>query len=107
LNEHARISGWVSASELSRTAKDDTGALAACESAVSAMRNIGDPARRCDYVMGICNELQYLKGKDAAAQLLAEAGPWTRAIDDVKRRRQAVVSFAATLFSLDELTRGQ
>jgi hypothetical protein len=107
LNEHARISGWVSVSELSRQAGDNPGALSACDGAVDAMRSLDDPARRCDYVMGICNELQYLKGMPAAAALLAEAGPWTKEIDDIPRRRQAVVAFASALFNLDDFTRGQ
>jgi hypothetical protein len=107
LNEHARISGWVSVSELSRQARDDAGALSACDGALAAIRAIEDPARRCDYVMGVCNELQYLRGKPAAAGLLAEAGPWTKSIDDVRLRRLAVVSFASALFNLDDFARGQ
>jgi hypothetical protein len=107
LNDHARISGWVSISELSRHAKDNRGASSACDGAVIATRAIEDPARRCDYVMGVCNELQYLKGKSAAAELLAEVGPWSKSIDDVRLRRLAVVSFAAALFNLDDFSRGQ
>jgi hypothetical protein len=107
LNDHARISGWISVSELSRQADDDESARSACDSAVTAMRGIEDPAVRCEYVMGVCNELQYLRGAPAAAMVLAESGPWTKAIDDVARRRQAVISFAAALFNLDDFTRGQ
>jgi hypothetical protein len=107
LNDHARLSGWVSISELSRLAGDDDGGIAACDGAVAAMRAIDNPDTRCDYVMGVCNQIQYLKGKPAAAQVLCEAGPWTKAIDDVPRRRQAVVSFAAALFNLDDFTNGQ
>jgi hypothetical protein len=107
LNDHARISGWISVSELSRTVDDTVGATKACEGAIAAMNAIADPAVRCDYVMGISNELQYLKGPEAAARMLAAAGPWTKSIDDVARRRQAVVSFAAALFNLDDYAAGQ
>jgi hypothetical protein len=107
LNDHARLSGWVSISELSRSAGDEDGGTAACDGAVAAMRAIENPDTRCDYVMGVCNQIQYLKGKPAAAEILSEAGPWTKAIDDVPRRRQAVVSFAAALFNLDDFPAGQ
>lgn len=107
LNDHARLSGWISISELSRLADDKGAAINACDSAAAAMLAIEDPARRCEYVMGIANELQYLKGKPAAAALLDQAGPWTPAIDDVSRRRQAVVSFASALFNLDDYLAGQ
>ena len=107
LNDHARLSGWISISELSRQADDKLAAIAACDGAAKAMLAIEDPARRCEYVMGIANELQYLKGKPAAAALLDQAAPWTPSIDDVSRRRQAVVSFASALFNLDDYPAGQ
>ena len=107
LNDHARLSGWISISELSRQADDKLAAIDACDGAAKAMLAIEDPARRCEYVMGIANELQYLKGKPAAAALLALAAPWTPSIDDVSRRRQAVVSFASALFNLDDYSAGQ
>lgn len=107
LNDHARLSGWVSISELSRRIKDDVIARNACDQAVKAVRQIEDPARRCEYVMGIANELQYLQGKPAAINLLAEAGPWTRSIDNLSRRRQAEVAFASALFNLDDYDAGQ
>lgn len=107
LNDHARLSGWISISELSRQADDMAAAGDACDSAAKAMLAIEDPARRCEYVMGIANELQYIKGKPAAAALLDQAGPWTPSIDDVSRRRQAVVSFASALFNLDDYLAGQ
>ncbi len=107
LNDHARISGWVSVSELSRAVKDTDGANTACDGAIKAVREIEDPAVRCEYVMGICNEMQYLKGKAKAADLLAEAGPWTKNIDQIDHRRLAVVSFAGALFNLDDFAKGQ
>jgi hypothetical protein len=107
LNEHARLSGWVSASELSRSIEDKDGAASACESAVADLEKLPDPATRCQYVMGVSNELMFIKGKDEAGKMLAKSGPWTKNIDDVKLRRQAVVSFATALFNLDEYPAGQ
>jgi len=102
LNDHARISGWISVSQLARQAKDLALAITACDSAAVAMMAIEDPAKRCQYVMGIGNELQYLKGKPAAAALLAQAAPWTKSIDNVPTRRAATVAFACALFTLDD-----
>jgi hypothetical protein len=107
LDEQARISGWVSVSELCREAGDKSAASSACDGAVVALRAIEDPARRCEYVIGVCNELQYLKGKGYASKLLDEAGEWTRSIDSVGRRRQAVTGFASALFNLDDYAAGE
>jgi len=104
LNDHARISGWISISQLARQADDLALAVGACDSAKAAMTAIEDPAKRCQYVMGISNELQYLKGKPAAAALLALAAPWTRVIDNLPKRREATVAFASALFTLDDFT---
>jgi len=107
LTSHARISGWVSIADLRRSTADSSGAISACDHAASAMNALEDPSLRCEYVMGIANQLQYLKGASAAAAILDLAGPWTRSIDDITRRRQAVVSFASALFSLDDFPAGQ
>lgn len=107
LDEQARISGWVSVSELSREASDKTTAGEACDGAVAALRAIEDPAHRCEYVIGVCNELQYLKGKQDAARVLGEAGAWTKSIDSVPMRRRAVTGFASALFNLDEYEAGE
>ncbi len=107
LNEHARLSGWVSASELSRSVKDLPGATLACQAAQADLLKIEDPAKRCLYVMGVANETQYTQGLLAAAALLTQAGPWTKSIDNVTNRKQAVVSFATALFNLDDYSAGQ
>ena len=107
LNTHARMSGWVSVSELSRRVKDAAGALSATEAALRDLDGVEDPGKRCQYVMGLANELQYIKGKPAAAALLARAGPWTKSIDNLPLRRQALVAFSAALFTLDDFTAGQ
>ena len=107
LNDHARISGWVSISELSRRIDDMPSASTATEAALREMERIEDPSKRCQYVMGLANELQYIKGKPAAAALLAKAGPWTKSIDSVPQRRQALVAFSTALFNLDDFAAGQ
>ncbi|MEX0774829.1 MAG: hypothetical protein WD042_03840 [Phycisphaeraceae bacterium] len=107
LNDHARLSGWVSVSELSRGAGDAEAGLRAVDQAVGELRKIADEAERCQYVMGLANELQYLKGPHDAAALLSEAGPWARQMDDVPERRRALMAFASALFNLDDFTPGQ
>jgi hypothetical protein len=42
-----------------------------------------------------------------AAGLLEDAGPWTRSIDDVAKRRAAVTAFASALFNIDNYSAGQ
>lgn len=107
LTEHARLSGWISVSELSRAADDTGRANSACDGAVKALLAIDDPGRRCEYVMGIGNELAYLKGNEAAGKLVDQAGPWTKSIDDLQRQRQAVLTFANVLFNLNDYEAGQ
>lgn len=107
LATHPRISGWVSIAELARLAGDDAGGAAAVEQALVAFDAIEDGAERCDYVMGIANELHHARGELAAATLLERAGPWTRDIDDITERRRAVTAFACALFNLDRYGAGQ
>lgn len=107
LNDHARISGWVSISELSRRINDMAGAATATEAALRELDRIEDPSKRCEYVMGLANELQYIKGKAAAAELLGRAGPWTKSIDNLSQRRQALIAFSTALFNLDDFDAGQ
>jgi hypothetical protein len=107
LNDHARLSGWVSVSELCRAVDDKAGAATACDGAVAELEKLPSEAARCEYVMGVSNELQYIRGKEAAAKMLEKAGPWTRAIDHLEKSRAAVIAFATALFNLDEYERGQ
>lgn len=107
LSEHARISGWVSTSQLARRCADMGRAQEACDGAIKTLRAIEDPGRRCEYVVGVCNEAYRLKSPDAATKLLEEAGPWTRSIDDIPRRRAAVTAFASALFNFDNYAAGQ
>jgi hypothetical protein len=107
LNDHARLSGWVSISELSRRIDDMATAAIATQAALGELDKIEDLGKRCEYVMGISNELQYIKGKAAAAGLLTSAGPWTQSIDNLAARRQALIAFSAALFNLDDFDAGQ
>lgn len=106
LSSHARISGWISVSELARLAGDSAGGIAACDAAVTAVRDIEDPAIRCRYVIGVANQLQYLRGKEPAAAILAESGDWMVAIDDISQRRAITRDFASALFNLDRYDLG-
>jgi hypothetical protein len=107
LNEQTRLSGWVSISQLSRRIHETADAAVATDAALVELERIEDPARRCQYVMGLANELQYIKGKPAAAALLAKAGPWTKSIDNLSWKRQALTAFATALFNLDDFDAGQ
>jgi len=107
LNDQTRLSGWVSISQLSRRIHDMADARTATDTALVELDRIEDPARRCQFVMGLANELQYIKGKPAAAALLARAGPWTKWIDNLAWKRQALVAFATALFNLDDFDAGQ
>lgn len=107
LSIHARLSGWVSISELSRAARDTTSASNACDQAIKELESYGNQAARCKYVMGIANEAQFLKGLPAAKNLLVSAGGWAREIGDKNERRTALTTFASALFNLDEYTAGQ
>ena len=107
LTFHARLSGWVSISELSRNAKDIPAAASACDHAIKELKAIDNQASRCKYVMGIANEAQYLKGLPAARDLLVMAGPWAREISNQPERRSALTTFASALFNLDEYAAGQ
>lgn len=107
LNDHARVSGWISISQLGRQTDATALAAEACDNAVAVMEKIEDPAKRCQYVFGVANELQYHKGQPAAAAILSKAGPWTRSIDNLKERRDALVSFASALFNFDDYPAGQ
>ncbi len=107
LNDHATVSGWISISQLARQIKAMDLATDACESAVGVMEKLEDPAKRCQYVFGVANELQYLKGKPAAAAIMAKSGPWTKSIDNLQQRREAEVSFASALFNFDDYAAGQ
>ena len=106
-NVHARLAGWVSVSELARYAHAPKLADQALDQAVDVLMAIDAQAVRCQYVMGLANELQYVRSPEAAAKLLTQAGAWTKAIEPVAERRHAQVAFASSLFNLDDYAGGQ
>ena len=102
MTEHTRISGWVSISELSRQANDKALAEKACTQAVDVLHAIVSKPARCQYVMGVANELHQLRGPKPAAGLLEEGGQWAKEIGDLNAKRGALVAFAVALFNIDE-----
>ena len=107
LSDHARVSGWVSISELSRRVEDQPAASLAGERAVDAVLAISDEGKRCEYVIGVANELQFARGLSEAAGFVSQAGPWTKSLPDELTRRRAMVGFASVLFNLDDYAAGQ
>lgn len=107
LTNHTRLSGWVSVSELSRRAGLRSQAEAACGEADKALHTLDSLPERCQYVMGIARELHALYGPPKAIELLREAGPWAKKIDNPAERRKALSGFAAALFNLDAFSDGQ
>src|SRR5256885_9932983 len=62
LNGHGRLAGWVSVAQLSRRAKDTPHAAAAVGRAVKELDALPVVAERCDYVMGVAEELNNTVG---------------------------------------------
>jgi hypothetical protein len=102
LNSHARLSGWVSVSQLSREADDKKLAIDAIVQAGKELEAIENPAERCQYVMGVAEEISQLQGEAEAAELLVKGGKWVSSIEDTAERRMARRAFAVALFNLDD-----
>jgi len=107
LGDHARVSGWVSISELSRQVRDTSAASFAGERAVDGVLAIKDFGKRCEYVIGVANELQFARSISEAAKFVTDSGPWTKGLESPVQRRRALVGFASVLFNLDDYTGGQ
>ncbi len=107
LDEHTRLAGWVSISELSRRAGDRTTAWGACDEATRMLRALEPATRRCEYVRGVAAELRELRGKAAAAELLRQAGEWAVGIKDHGYRRKALAAMASDLFFCDDYAGGR
>lgn len=107
LDAHARISGWVSISELSRAAGDRPSAESACDEGLKFLRVLKPAGERCQYVCGLAEEFRILKGKDEAAKVLREAGPWAETIAEESARRQAIKAIAGDLFLCDDYDGGK
>jgi hypothetical protein len=106
LTGHARLAGWVSVAQLSRRAKDMPHATSAVDRAVTEVEALPDVAERCQYVMGVAEELNNIQGPVPAISLLMKAGGWADAIDNRANRRSARLAFAGALFNLDDYEAG-
>ncbi len=106
LDVQTRLAGWVSVSELSRAAKDRAQADSACRQAVEILRAVQPPSNRCQYVCGVADEVRFLHGKSASAELLREAGDWVASLDKLEACREAYRAFAADLFLCDDYDGG-
>jgi hypothetical protein len=107
LDNLARIAGWVSVSELSRRAHDEPAASFACDQALSVLNAITPLSQRCEYVRGLADEVDALRGKAEAAKLLRQAGPWAKTIQDMQYRRTALAAIAHDLFVRDDYDGGR
>lgn len=107
LEEHARLSAWVSLSELSRRARDSQAAREASAEATRFLRALQPVARRTEYVRGLALELRYLDGEAPAVSLLREGASWAAAIDDPQTRRRAYTSIAWDLFLCEDFDGGR
>ena len=101
-----RIAGWVSISKLSRKADDRPTADAACTAAVAALRAVEPEAERAEYAVGVAREVRQLRGKPAAATLLAESAGWARLVTPAYFRRRALAEIADEMFTCDDFTGG-
>lgn len=106
LSGHTRLSGWVSISQLSREAHDDATAKAATVAAEAELNALPDAAERCQYIMGVAEEVSQTRGNRDAAALLAKGGEWVTSVTDEGERRQARLAFSVALFNLDAWEEG-
>ena len=101
LSSHARISGWVSVSQLARRAVGTEAAKAATAEAQRELEALPNLAERCQYVMGVAEEVSQLQGEADAAAVLVKGGQWVASIEGDTERRNARLAFAVALFNLD------
>ncbi len=102
LTDHQRLAGWISLSELNRSANDSAAAGAALDVAIKQLHELLPVNARCDYVHGVAREANALRGKAASAAVLSDAGEWAVEIPDQSQRRSALVSFTIELFRNDD-----
>lgn len=106
LGSHARISGWVSVSQLARRASGTDAAQAAATQAQAELEALPSLADRCQYLMGVAEEISHSEGEAAATALLGKGGEWANAITDSEERRTARLAFAVALFNLNAYESG-
>jgi hypothetical protein len=107
LDDHTRLAGWVSISELARAGRGQGMAERACDTAVTLLREVQPVPERCQYVHGVAMEVRALRGDRAAAGILREAAPWAKAIEKKAERREALEAVAADLFLCDDYDGGR
>lgn len=100
LRGRARLSGWVSASQLSRRARNAAAAAEATRAAAQELDELGSDAERCLYLLGVAEEVRLSQGDVAAVELLSKGGVWANAIENREERRQARLAFASALLAL-------
>lgn len=107
LGSHARISGWVSVSQLARKAMGmanaELGTMAklASTEAQRELEALPDVGERCQYVLGVAEEMSQFAGEGAAIDLLNKGGEWAKGIANDSERRSARLAFAVALFNLN------
>lgn len=102
LNDHDRLAGWISVSELCRGASDGNGAGQALDQAIRHLQQMNPPHERCQYVLGVAREAKALHGVPAATLILLDGGGWAVEIPDVARRRQAYLAFVNQLLGFGD-----
>lgn len=102
LNDHDRLAGWISVSELCRGASDGDGAGQALDQAVRHLQQMNPPYERCQYVLGVAREAKALRGVPEATLILLDGGGWAVEIPDVARRRQAYMAFVNQLLGFGD-----
>jgi hypothetical protein len=106
LTGHALLAGWVSVAQLARRASDGALSTEAAARAVLELERIPSPADRCDYVMGVAEEVSHTFGAPAAIALLDKSGDWASSIEQEQTRRSARIAFASALFNLEDYDAG-
>ena len=106
LDGYTRISGWVSVSQLARKAAGTAAAEGATKEAQAALEALPETGERCQYVLGVAEEVSHLQGDAQAVALLVKGGQWAKGIDDADQRRAARLAFAIALFNLNAFEGG-
>src|SRR5207248_7143310 len=79
-DEHLRLAGWISISELSRRAGDLENARESVKEALRFLRALEPVPRRAEYARGGAAEVRLLEGSAASAEVLREATAWAALI---------------------------
>lgn len=103
LRGRTRLSGWVSASQLSRLARNPVAAAEATRAAAQELDGLASQVERCQYLLGVAEEVRLSQGEGAAVDLLSKGGVWANAIDNREERRQARLAFASALLEMNAL----